>query len=159
MKTDRSIILAILIAGAMVAYAIDHRPAPMPAPPAPAPAPDGWPTIDLRGAFVGPDAAEDATATERLTHWLGKCIAYDGTLKEPRLKTAAAFDDLRKWAREGRMEGVTLGAKQPIARERIAKFLDESVGTDGGPVDGIERANWVRALEDISKASAIAAGR
>jgi hypothetical protein len=90
---------------------------------------------------------------------LADAVAWDGKQAAPRLTTAAEFDDLRKNARDFRMEGVTLGAKQPIAKDRIAAFLDSTVGTDGGPVDAAERMNWVRAFQDISKAAARAAGR
>lgn len=127
--------------------------------PPPAPAPDGWPTLDLRGAFVGPDAAADALATERLLHWLADTVAQDVAKPTPRLATGAALDDLRKTARDFRMNGGTLGTKQPIARDRIATFLDAAVGTNGGPVDAAGEERWQRAFNDISKAAAKAVGR
>lgn len=154
---ERNTIAAILVAGAMIAYAIQSRPAPIPAPPAPPP--DGWPTLDLRGAFVGPNAAEDATTTQCFLNSLGHQLAQDWKKSDPWLKTAAAYDELRRVARDFRMDGQTLGARQPIAKERIAAFLDAAVGTDGGPVDQGEHDRWVRACNDISKAAARAAGR
>ena len=51
-------LLAILAAGAMVAFSIRESGTP-PAPPAPAPVVG----LDLRGRFVGPDAATDAATT------------------------------------------------------------------------------------------------
>ena len=49
---------AILAAGGMVAWSLHDRPAPHPAP-GPAPVVG----LDLRGRFVGPDAATDAATT------------------------------------------------------------------------------------------------
>jgi hypothetical protein len=153
-------LVAILAAGAMVSWAIASRPAPAPPPDnPPAPAPAGWPTIDLRGAFVGEHAAEDALTTQYLLKWLSRWIAYDSTLPQPRLKTAAAFDELRRVARDGRMEGGTLGQRQPLAKERIKAFLDAAVGDSGGPVDRAGAAKFVRAFDDVSKAAAVAIGR
>jgi hypothetical protein len=149
-----------LVAGAMISWAIASRPAPLPSPDKPpAPAPAGWPTIDLRGAFVGEHAAEDALTTHYLLKWLSRWIAYDSTLPQPRLKTAAAFDELRRVARDGRMEGGTLGQRQPLAKERIKAFLDAAVGDAGGPVDAAGKPNFIRAFEDVSKAAAEAVGR
>ena len=157
--TSPLLIAAVLLPWGLLAASHFSKPHPAPVPPAPAPAPDNWPALDLRGAFVGPDAQADATTTESLLRGLADAVAWDGKQSAPRLTTAAEFDDLRKNARDFRMEGITLGAKQPIAKDRIAAFLDSTVGTDGGPVDAAERMNWVRAFQDISKAAARAAGR
>lgn len=73
------------------------------------------------------------------------------------MTTGAAFDDLRRTARDFRMHGVTLGARQPLAKERLAAFLDATVGTDGGPVDDAGAEKWQRALNDASKAAGLAA--
>jgi len=153
------ILAAVLVPwGLLAASHLGAKPGPAPSP-NPAPAPDGWPTIDLRGAFVGPNASADALATERLLHWLSETVAQDRAKTTPRLATGAALDDLRKTARDFRMNGGTLGQKQPIAKERIAAFLDAAVGTDGGPVDAAGQERWQRAFNDISKAAAKAAGR
>ncbi len=153
-------VISILAAGAMISWAIAARPAPSPSPDnPPAPAPAGWPTIDLRGAFVGEHAAEDALTTHYLLKWLSDQIRYDGTLTDPRLKTASAFDELRRVARDGRMEGGTLGQRQPLAKERIKAFLDAAVGDSGGPVDAAGRDKFIRAFHDVSSAAAVAAGR
>lgn len=152
-------LLAILAAGAMIAWAVHDKPAPSPAP---APAPVSG--LDLRGRFVGPDAAADAATTAALLGELAGWIEYDalpvdneGRPKEPRLKTGAAFDDLRRAAREGRCRGVSLGARQPAVRDEIKRFLDQAVGTDGGPVDAGQRAKWVAAFREVSAAAEAAA--
>jgi hypothetical protein len=141
-------LLAILAAGGMVAFAILES-----GKPAPAPAPAPVAGLDLRGRFVGPEAASDAAATSALLEELAEVIAYDGQQAEPRLKSGAAFDDLRRAARELRTRGVSLGARQPAVRDSIKAFLDQQVGTDGGPVDAAQRAKWVAAFRAVSQAA------
>ena len=142
-------ILAILAAGAMVAFSIRES-----GKPAPQPAPAPVVGLDLRGRFVGPDAATDAATTSALLEELADQIAWDGTQAEPLLRTGAAFDDLRRAARELRCRGVSLGARQPAVRDAIKTFLDQQVGTDGGPVDAAQRAKWVAAFRAVSQAAA-----
>ena len=143
-------LLAILAAGAMVAFAIRENGTP----PAPAPGPAPVVGLDLRGRFVGPDAAADATTTAALLEELAGQIEWDGQQTEPRLKTGAAFDDLRRAARELRCRGVSLGARQPAVRDEIKRFLDAEAGTEGGPVDAAARAKWVRAYRAVAQAAA-----
>ncbi len=145
-------ILAILAAGGMVAFAILES-GKHPAPPAPAPVVG----LDLRGRFVGPEAAADAAATAALVGELADAIEWDGQQTEPRLRTGAAFDDLRRSARELRCRGVSLGARQPAVRDEIKGFLDQQVGTDGGPVDAGQRAKWVAAFKAVAQAAGEAA--
>jgi len=141
-------LLAILAAGAMVAFAIRESGTP-----APAPGPAPVVGLDLRGRFVGPDAAAHAGVTAALLEELAGQIEWDGQQAEPRLRTGAAFDDLRRSARELRTRGVSLGARQPAVRDEIKRYLDAEVGTDGGPVDVAGRARWVKGLRDVSAAS------
>ena len=121
--------------------------------PAPAPAPAPVVGLDLRGRFVGPEAAADAATTAALLEELADAIAFDGSQAEPRLKSGAAFDDLRRAARELRTRGVSLGARQPAVRDAIKGFLDQQVGTDGGPVDAGQRAKWVAAFRAVAQAA------
>jgi len=141
-------LLAILAAGAMIAFSIRENGTP----PAPGPAPVVG--LDLRGRFVGPDAATDAATTAALLEELAGAIEWDGQQAEPRLRTGAAFDDLRRSARELRTRGVSLGARQPAVRDAIKTFLDAEAGTEGGPVDAASRAKWVRAYRAVSAAAA-----
>lgn len=142
---------AILLPWCLVAWThlVQTAPAPAPVPPAPAPVVG----LDLRGRFVGPDAAADAGLTAALLEELAEAIAYDGQQAEPRLKTGAAFDDLRRSARELRTRGVSLGARQPAVRDAIKGYLDQQVGTDGGPVDAAQRAKWVQAFRAVAQAA------
>ena len=142
-------LLAILAAGAMIAFSIRENGTP-----APSPAPAPVVGLDLRGRFVGPDAAADAGLTAALLEELAEQIAWDGEQAEPRLRTGAAFDDLRRTARELRTRGVSLGARQPAVRDAIKAFLDQQVGTDGGPVDAAQRAAWVAAFKAVAQAAA-----
>ena len=142
-------LLAILAAGAMVAFAIRETRTP-----APAPGPAPVVGLDLRGRFVGVDAAADAATTAALLEELAGQIEWDGQQTEPRLRTGAAFDDLRRAARELRTRGVSLGARQPAVRDEIKRFLDAEAGTEGGPVDAASRAKWVRAYRAVSAAAA-----
>jgi hypothetical protein len=142
-------LLAILAAGAMVAFSILEN-----GKPAPGPGPAPVVGLDLRGRFVGPDAATDAALTAALLEELAGQIEWDGQQAEPRLKTGAAFDDLRRAARELRCRGVSLGARQPAVRDEIKRFLDAEAGTEGGPVDAAARAKWVRAYRAVSAAAA-----
>jgi hypothetical protein len=142
-------LLAILAAGGMVAFAIRETRTP-----APAPGPAPVVGLDLRGRFVGPDAATDAALTAALLEELASQIEWDGQQAEPRLRTGAAFDDLRRAARELRCRGESLGARQPAVRDEIKRFLDAEAGTEGGPVDAAARAKWVRAYRAVAQAAA-----
>jgi hypothetical protein len=143
-------LLAILAAGGMVAFSIRENGKP----PAPAPSPAPVVGLDLRGRFVGPDAAADAATTAALLEELASQIEWDGQQTEPRLKTGAAFDDLRRAARELRCRGVSLGARQPAVRDEIKRYLDAEAGTEGGPVDAAARAKWVKAYRAVAAAAA-----
>ncbi len=138
--------VALLVA-AVIAFA-PSRQAPAPSP-APAP-PDAF---TLRGKFIGPTAAEDASIMAALCGELAECIDYDGK-HDQRLKTGVAFDDLRIAAREMRCKGESIGARQPQVRDAVHRFLDDAVGSSGGPVTPESRAAWVSALRDLSRAAA-----
>ena len=138
-----------LIVAALLWMHLQDRPAPQPAP-APAPVVG----LDLRGRFVGPEAAAGAATMAALLGELADVIAWDGQQTEPRLKTGAAIDDLRRTAREMRCRGVSLGARQPAVRDAIKAFLEAQVGTDGGPVDAAQRAKWVSAFRAVAQAAA-----
>lgn len=142
---------AALLLAAAVSYAYrpaKHVPIPVPVPPD---------SFSLRGKFSGPSAASDAAMLSALLEELADCIERDGTLTEPRLRTGVAFDDLRVAAREARMRGESLGARQPAVRDAIHAFLDQAVGTSGGPVTAESRRAWVAAYRDLSDACAEAA--
>jgi hypothetical protein len=138
--------VALLVAAA-IAF-MPSKPAPTPQP-VPAP-PDAF---TLRGKFIGVTAASDAATFSTLCAELADCIEYDGS-HDQRLKTGVAFDELRIAAREMRCRGESIGARQPQVRDSVHKFLDDAVGSSGGPVTPESRAAWVSALRDLARAAA-----
>jgi hypothetical protein len=141
-----------LAAGALlVAAAIAFM--PQKSAPAPTPVPVPPDAFTLRGKFIGPSAASDAATFSALCAELGDCIEYDGQ-HDQRLKTGVAFDELRIAAREMRCRGESIGARQPQVRDAVHKFLDDAVGSSGGPVTPESRAAWVAALRDLARAAA-----
>ena len=141
---------AAMAAGCLVAFALEHyRPdaEPMPGPPEPVPA------FSLRGKFIGPTASQDAATFGALCEELGSTLEYDQAQAEPRIKTGAAVEDLRVAAREARLRGVSLGARQPHARDAVKAYLDEKAGTSGGPLTPEQAAAWAAAFHDVARAA------
>jgi hypothetical protein len=150
-KPRQMIAVGLVIGAALVWYAGLRDQA---APPAPAPAPAG---LHLRGLFRGPTAAEDAATIGGLCSELADEIEWDGRQAEPFLKSGVSFDELRQRARELRCRGVSIGARQPAARDAIKVYLEQEVGTAGGPVTTEQRAKWVAALREIGREATHAA--
>jgi hypothetical protein len=126
----------------------EFTPSPTPPPPVPAG------PLDLTGLFAGQHGAADAAVVAALTGELADEIEWDGQQKAPILTTGVALDDLRRRARELRCRGVSIGQRQPAARDAIAKHLDQAVGNEGGPIDDAKRLAWVTAMREISEAAA-----
>jgi hypothetical protein len=147
----RDLIAAALVVASVSAWAISApAPAPSPAPPHPG-------ALELRGKFVGPDAASDAATFSALCDELAAVIEFDSMQPTPRLKTGASIEDLRVAAREARMKGVSLGARQPRVRDAVKEFLDEKAGVSGGPLTPSQRSAWAAAFREIGRAAADAA--
>ena len=138
-------------ASLLVAAAIAFMPSKATPTPQPVPVPPD--AFTLRGKFIGPSAASDAATFSALCAELADCIEYDGS-HDQRLKTGVAFDELRIAAREMRCRGESIGARQPQVRDAVHKFLDDAVGSSGGPVTPESRAAWVSALRDLARAAA-----
>jgi len=150
----RHLLAVGLVIGAAVVWSASLHDQAAPPAPAPAPAPSG---LHLRGLFKGPTASEDAAAIGALCSELADEIEWDGRQAEPFLKTGVAFDDLRQRSRELRCRGVSIGARQPAARDAIKTYLEDQVGTAGGPVTPEQRAKWVDALRAIGREATHAA--
>jgi hypothetical protein len=146
----RDFLAAALLTAAIVAGLSPWQQAPTPAPPLAG-------GLDLRGKFVGPDAASDAATLAALCDELAACIELDAMRDSPRLRTGASIEDLRVAAREARMRGVSLGARQPRVRDAVKEFLDAQAGSSGGPLSPEQRSAWVSAFRDIARAAADAA--
>jgi hypothetical protein len=140
-------VLALVVAAA-ISFIPSRSSTPKPDP-APVP-PDAF---SLRGKFIGEQAASDASVMSALCAELADCIEYDGS-HDQRLKTGVAFDELRIAARDLRCKGESIGARQPQVRDAVHKFLDDAVGSSGGPVTPESRAAWVSALRDLARAAA-----
>jgi hypothetical protein len=138
-------------AALLVAAAIAFMPSKATPTPTPIPVPPD--AFTLRGKFIGVSAASDAATFSALCAELADCIEYDGS-HDQRLKTGVAFDELRIAAREMRCRGESIGARQPQVRDSVHKFLDDAVGSSGGPVTPESRAAWVAALRDLARAAA-----
>lgn len=113
----------------------------------------------LTGSFLGPTASEDASLVGALCSELADEIEFDTTQPESErlYKTGVAVDELRKAARVLRCRGLSIGDRQPKARDAIAAYLDAKVGTDGGPLTAEQRTAWVAAYRDIGRAASDAA--
>jgi hypothetical protein len=146
----RYMLAAAMAAGCLVAVGLEHfgqdqQPIP-PAPPAPL-------LFTLKGKFIGPTASQDAAMLGALCDELANCLDYDSSQAEPRIKTGAAIEDLRLAAREARLRGVSLGARQPHARDAVKLYLDQAAGTSGGPLTAEQRVAWVSAFRDVGRAA------
>jgi hypothetical protein len=138
---------------ALVAAAIAYGFAPGPGPaPGPSPAPDPGP-LSLRGLFAGPTASEDAVLVGAMCDEIADEIQFSSGQPEGYLATGVAVDELRRRVREFRCRGISIGDRQPAARDAIAKFLEGAVGTDGGPLSAEQRSAWVAAYRDVGRAA------
>lgn len=145
----KHVVGAALVAAAAVAWMAGR-----PAAPGPQPSPPPAPRLDLRGTFVGPEAATDAATVSALLDELASEIEWDGKQPEPLIRTGVAIDDLRQRARELRCRGVSIGDRNPRARDAIRDYLDKNAGRGGGPLTLEQRAAWVNAFRDLARAAA-----
>lgn len=120
--------------------------------PTPTPAPDTGP-LSLEGSFTGPSASEDASVIGSMCLELADEIEWDGMQTQPMYKTGVSFDELRKVARQFRCRGISIGDRQPAARDLIAGHFEQHVGDDGGPVTSEQRAAWITAFRDVGRAA------
>jgi len=149
MTTDRTklAIVAALLAGAVLAAIVEFAPRPAPAP-APTPA-----ALDLRGKFIGPQAAEDAAAFAGLCAGIAEALAADGGRTAPRIVNGVQIEDVRVAAAEGRFLPRSLSREQPHAAAAAGRYLDTVVGTSGGPLAAEARQRWVEAFRVLAQAA------
>jgi hypothetical protein len=149
-----AMVAMMLVPWGLVAWTHLVRPTP-----GPQPTPDVSRDIDLRGAWVGETAAEDATTTQCLMADLAWFIDDDRKSANPRLVTGSQMAELRAKARRGYTHGISLADRQPRAIDLIAAYLDKEIGSKGGPLTAEEVEKWVRALDTVSKAAGESLGR
>jgi hypothetical protein len=143
---SRHLAAVALVAAALLTYVKPAAPV-VPVPPA---RPEA---LDLRGKFVGMDAARDAALVAALCGELADEIEWDAAQAEPLLRTGLAFDELRVRTRILLCRGKSLGAKHPLARDAIEAHLTATAGTSGGPLDAAAKAKWVKAYRDVAQAA------
>ena len=143
----RHIAAAALVAAAALTYV--NKPGEATPTPAPLPA-EG---LDLRGKFVGMDAARDAAIVAAMCGELADQIDWDGRQADPLIKSGVAFDELRIRTRLLMCRGESLGEKHPLARDAIERFLNDKAGTSGGPLTPEARAKWSAAYREVARAA------
>jgi hypothetical protein len=143
---SRHLAAVALVAAAALTYVKPAAPV-VPVPPA---RPEA---LDLRGKFVGMDAARDAALVAAICGELADEIEWDAAQPEPLLRTGLAFDELRVRTRILLCRGESLGAKHPLARDAIEAHLTATAGTSGGPLDAAAKARWMKAYRDVAQAA------
>lgn len=145
--TPRHLAGLSLLAAAVLAIALERGAAPEPTP-----APDAGP-LSLVGMWAGPTASEDASTVGHLCLEVADELEFDSGQPHPLFTTGVAVDELRKAARVLRCRGISIGDRQPRARDAIARYLDEHVGVDGGPLTPAQRSAWIAAFRDVGRAA------
>jgi hypothetical protein len=144
---NRQTIAAALLAAAGMAWFASRPTAPGPdAPPAPA---------GLVLEWAGPTAAADRATMGHLCVGLADALEHDGSRSEPKIRSGAQLEELRVTARDGRMRGESIGARQPAARQAIGDYLDREAGKSGGPLDAEGRQRWVKAFRGVAAACGV----
>jgi hypothetical protein len=146
--TDRQkyIAVAVLAGGAVLAACVEnwprptHRPAPVAG-------------LNLRGKFIGPSAGNDAAAFAGLCRGVAEALDKDGAAAAPRITTAAQLEDVRIATSEGMFLPESFTRNQPHVSAAAGRFLDQAVGTSGGPIDAAARGKWSSALRELAQAA------
>ena len=141
---------------ALVAAAVAYGFAPRATAPEPPPAPDPGP-LSLSGLWVGPTASEDAALVGAMCSEIADEIEFMSGQPDGYLASGVAVDELRRLTRIARCRGISIGDRQPAARDAMATYLDAKVGTYGGPLTAEQRAAWVTAYRDLGRAATDAA--
>jgi predicted Zn-dependent protease len=146
--TDRQkyIAVAVLAGGAVLAACVENWPRPTHRPTPAA-------GLDLRGKFIGPAAPDDAAAFAGLCRGVAEALDKDGAAAAPRITTAAQLEDVRIATSEGMFLPESFTRNQPHVSAAAGKFLDQAVGTSGGPIDPAAKAKWSAALRELAQAA------
>ncbi len=142
---NRHFLAAILAAAAGVSWLASQ----------PATAPDAAPDSPIRLEWSGPTAAADRATMGHLCAGLADALEDDGRRPEPRVRSGTQLEELRVAARDLRMRGVSIGERQPAARQAIGDYLDREAGKSGGPLDADGRARWVKAFRAVASSCGV----
>lgn len=115
--------------------------------------------IDLSGAFQGQKASDDAALLAEMSGAVADMIEWDGSQPEPLLTTGRALDQLRTRTREFLCRGESIGERNPRVRQIVGDFLESHLGTSGGAITPEQRAAWVSAYREVSRAARYAIAR
>lgn len=143
---QRSVFAAALLAGAALAAVVEFWPRQS----APTPNDGG---LNLRGKFIGSEAATDAAAFAGVCAAVADALELDGKSTSPRISTGLQLEDLRTAASEFRFSPVPMRDRQPHAKAAIGRYLDEVVGKSGGPLSDASRTAWVEAFRELARAA------
>lgn len=141
----RHLIAGVVLAVAAMTAALEFWPRPS------VPKPDGQ--LNLRGKFVGSEAAEDAAAFAGVCGAVADALELDGKANAPRIRTGGQLEDLRTATSEFRFAPVPLRERQPHVKAAVGRYLDVVAGKSGGPIDDAARARWVAAFRELAQAA------
>lgn len=141
----RQIVVGVVLAVAAVAAAVEFWPRPAVPPPAG--------QLNLRGKFIGSQAAEDAAAFAGVCGAVADALELDGKSTAPRIRTGAQLEDLRTATSEFRFSPTPLRDRQPHVKAAVGRYLDVVAGKSGGPIDDAARARWVAAFRELASAA------
>lgn len=145
MNRQRLAIAGVIVALAALAAAVEFwRPDGRPVPT------DGF---SLRGKFIGSEAAADAAAFAGVCGAVADALELDGKSASPRISNGVQLEDIRTATSEARFLPRPLRERQPHVREAVGKYLDETAGTSGKPMDPTTRARWVASFREIQRAA------
>ena len=145
---------AVLVGSTLWLMSAARAPQPGPVTP-PGPPPAG--ALDLRGLFVGADAARDAAILSALAGEMASIVRWDGEQSAPVIGSGIAMERFRELASLGMCAGQTVGQRHPRVREAIRAYLDATATASGKPFTPEARAKWVAALAEVQRAAAEAA--
>jgi hypothetical protein len=145
-QRQKYILAAVLAGGAALVACVELWPRPVPRP---SPAAG----LDLRGKWIGSDAAGDAAAFAGVCRAIADALEHDGASQQPRVATGLQLDDLRVATSEFRFAPRPLRDRQPHVRAAVGRYLDQAAGTSGGPLDPVARARWVSAFRELAQAA------
>lgn len=119
-----------------------------------APKPEELPSsgLNLRGQFVGPTASQDAASFSTLCDELAIELEEDGRRPQPWITTGIQIEEIRSRAREGRMRGESMGARQPHVKKLVGDYMTQRLGVDPGELKN--RDVWVATFREIAKEAA-----